>query len=582
MKIMLTSINSKYIHTNLAIRYLYQNLKQLNEEVIFREYTINQHFDDLLKNIYEEQPDVIGFSCYIWNISLIHQIGRELKKVLPETRIILGGPEVGFDTGKIMEKQDYIDIIVKGEGETTLYELLKRMKENESYHDMSNIAFRVRGKVIENTSKPSNTFHDHAPFPYEGLSTDSNKIYYYESARGCPYNCEYCLSSTISGVSFLPMEKIQRDLDFFIKNKVKQVKFVDRTFNAKKNHALGVMNYIMKNHNGFTNFHFEITAELIDEDFIEFLKTAPEGLFQFEVGVQSTNPETLSAINRNMDFSKIKAPLKALVNLKNIHVHLDLIAGLPYEDYFTFRKSFNEVFSLGAEKLQLGFLKLLKGSELRNKAEGYGYVYTDGAPYEILENLWINYTEILKLKDVEDLLEKYWNDRGFPRTLDYVINTLYKANAFKFFDDFSRYWKERGFYEQSQSKESLYVIVLEFCQSQDFDEILFIQNLLRLDYLKENQKRKIPKGLEVKSSEEKSQVWSKEEAHEFLQSIENKKQYLPHAVEISAKKLIKKVHFEVFEYPITKVLEDELLTLSEPKDSVILFDYEYDQAYLIK
>ncbi len=582
MKIMLTAINSKYIHTNLAIRYLYQNLRKLDEEVFIKEYTINQHFEDLLKSIYEEQPDVVGISCYVWNISLVHQIGRELKKVLPETRVILGGPEVAFDTRKIMEKEDYIDMIVKGEGETTFYELIRRMKENESYHDMENIAFRVRGKIIENTSNPSNTFHELAPFPYEGLSVDPNKIYYYESARGCPYNCEYCLSSTISGVSFLPMEKVHRDLDFFLKNKVKQVKFVDRTFNANKSHALGIMKHILKNRNGITNFHFEITAELIDEDFIEFLKTAPKGLFQFEVGVQSTNQETLSAINRKMDFSKIKAPLEALVKLENIHIHLDLIAGLPYEDYFTFRKSFNEVFSLGADKLQLGFLKLLKGSELRNKAEEYGYVYTDGSPYEILENQWINYTEILKLKDVEDLLEKYWNDRGFPCSLGYIINTLYKTNAFKFFEDFSHYWKERDLDEQSQSKESLYVIVLEFCQSQDFDEILYIQNLLRLDYLKENQKRKIPKGLEAKTSEEKNQVWSKEEAHEFLQSIENKKQYLPHAVDISAKKLIKKVHFEVFEYPITKVLDKDLLTASEPKACVILFDYEYDQLYLIK
>jgi len=579
---MLTGINSKYIHTNLAIRYLYQNLLKLNEEVLIREYTINQHMEELLKAIYEEQPDVIAISCYIWNISLVHRLGRELKKVLPETWIILGGPEVEFGTRKIMEQEDYIDMVIKGAGEITLYELLRRLRENDSYHDMKNIAFRVRGKVIENTEQSTHTFNSYAPFPYEGLLVDPNKIYYYESSRGCPYNCEYCLSSSITGVSFLPMEKVQRELDFFLSNKVKQVKFVDRTFNANKAHALGVMEYILENHNNHTNFHFEITAELIDDDFITFLKKVPKGLFQFEVGVQSTNPETLSAINRRMNFESIKESLEALVKLKNIHIHLDLIAGLPFEDYFTFRNSFNEVFSLGAEKLQLGFLKLLKGSELRKKAQEYGYVYTDGPPYEVLENQWIDFTEILKLKDVENLLEKYWNDHRFPKTLNYVIQYRYKANAFKFFEDFSRYWKEKHLYEQSQGKEFLYEIFLDFCQDQNFQEINFIQNLLRFDYLKQNKKRKTPKFLEVKSSKEKEQVWSKEEAHEFLQRPENRKRYLLHTEEISAKKLIKKVHFEVFEFPILSDAEYELMNLNQCKDSVILFDYEHDRAHLVK
>jgi len=582
MKIMLTAINSKYIHTNLAIRYLYQSLKKLDEEILLKEYTINQHLDDLLKSIYEEQPDVIGFSCYIWNISLVHQLGRELKKVLPDTRIILGGPEVGFDTREIMEQEDYIDMIVKGEGEAVFYDLLKRIKADESYHDIENIAFRVRGRIIENPSKSSNTFHDHAPFPYDGLRIDPNKIYYYESARGCPYNCEYCLSSAISGVSFLAMEKIHRELDFFLRNNVKQVKFVDRTFNANKKHALEIMKYLLKNNNHHTNFHFEITAELIDDDIIEFLKTVPKGLFQFEVGVQSTNPETLSAINRRMSFDSIKSALEALVKLDNIHIHLDLIAGLPYEDYFTFRKSFNEVFSLRADKLQLGFLKLLKGSALRRKSEDYGYVHTEGPPYEILENFWINYTEILKLKDVENLLEKYWNDHGFPRTLDYVINTRYQANAFKFFEDFSGYWKDKGLNEQSQSKESLYVILFEFCKNRNFEETLYIQNLLRFDYLKENGKRKIPKALEAKSKEDQEKIWSKEEAHEFLQNRENRERFLPDSLDTSTKKLIKKVHFEVFEYPITEKLEYDLGTIPKERDCVILFDYEQDRAYLIK
>ncbi len=582
MKIMLTALNSKYIHTNLAIRYLYQNLKYLNEEVILREYTINQHLDDLLKNIYEEQPDIIGFSCYIWNISLVHQLGRELKKVLPETQVILGGPEVGFDTRSLMEQEDYIDMVIKGEGETTFSELLSRIKENKSYHDMDNIAYRVRGKIIENSNRPTSTFHQQALFPYDGLEMDPNKIYYYESARGCPYNCEYCLSAAVSGVSFLPMGKIQRDLDFFLKHNVKQVKFVDRTFNAKKNHALGIMQYILENHNNLTNFHFEITAELIDDEFIEFLKTVPKGLFQFEVGVQSTNSETLSSINRRMDFNSIKAPLEALVNLENIHIHLDLIAGLPYEDYFTFRKSFNDVFSLRAEKLQLGFLKLLKGSDLRKKAEDFGYVYTEGPPYEILENQWINYTEILKLKDVESLLEKYWNDQGFLLTLGYVIGTLYNNNAFKFFEDLSRYWKEMGLLEQSQSKESLYTILLEFCQKQKFDRIAFIQNLLRFDYLKRSKKRKIPKGLTAKSNEEKEQIWSKDDAHEFLQSQENRERYLTGSQREPAKKLIKKVHFEVFEYPILESLDSNFLDVPDFKENVVLFDFEQNRVYRIK
>lgn len=582
MKIMLTGINSKYIHTNLAIRYLYQNLLQLEEEVLIKEYTINQHLGDLLKGIYEEQPDIIGISCYVWNISLVHQLGRELKKVLPETMIILGGPEVSFETRRIMEREDYIDIVVKGEGERTLYELLRRISTNDSYHDMDNIAFRVRGKVMENSEKPCNTLDPSAPFPYEGLPINPNKIYYYESTRGCPYNCEYCLSSAISGVRFLPLERIQRDLDFFLKNKVKQVKFVDRTFNANKSHALGIMEYILENHNHHTNFHFEITAELVDEEFIEFLKRIPMGLFQFEVGVQSTNPETLSAINRRMNFTSIIEPLKALINLENIHIHLDLIAGLPYEDYFTFRNSFNDVFNLGAEKLQLGFLKLLKGSELRKKAGEYGYVCTDGPPYEILANQWIDYSEIFKLKDIENLLEKYWNDHRFPKTLNYIIQTKYKGNGFKFFEDFSVFWKEEDLYEQSQGKEILYQILLEFCRWRNFQEIQFIQNILRFDYLKENTKRKAPHFLEVRSVEEKERVWSKEEAHEFLQNPKNRKRYFPHALEETAKKLIKKVHFEVFEHQVFSGEGKEPVIIGEGKYCVILFDYEKDRTYRIK
>lgn len=579
MKIMLIGINSKYIHTNLAIRYLYQDLKKLDEEVVMKEYTINQHFDGILKDIYEEQPDIIGFSCYIWNVSMVHKLGRELKKVLPETQIILGGPEVSFEPKVMMEKEDYIDIIIKGEGEKVLTKVLKKIGENESYHDVDNIAFRVRGRIIENSSSTINSFGKEASFPYEGLHVDPNKIYYYESTRGCPYHCEYCLSSTIEGVSFLPIERIQRELDFFLENKVKQVKFVDRTFNANKGHALGIMQYILENHNGYTNFHFEITAELIDEDFISFLKQVPKDMFQFEVGVQSTNSKTLTAINRRMVFSVIKPKLEALVKLENIHLHLDLIAGLPYEDYFSFRKSFNEVFSLGAEKLQLGFLKMLKGSELRKKAEYYGYIFTDEPPYEILANQWIDFSEILKLKDIEELLEIYWNDHGFPKTLRYIMHNLYKNNEFKFFDDFRQYWKDHGLYAQSQGKERLYEILLRFCQHKNLGQIPLIQNLLRFDYLKENKKRKAPESLEIRTLREKEKIWSKESSHEFLQSSEKRQEFIPDSLEMPAKKLIKKVHFEVFEYPVLENFEEGTIAY---KDTVMLFDYEHNRAQIIK
>ena len=406
MKILLTTLNSKFIHTNLAIRYLRESVKDL-VEVDVREYTINNQLDYILKDIYKNNYDVVFFSTYIWNIYDIVKLCDNLKKVKPEIKIGLGGPEVTYDSESAMEKYEFLDYILCGEGELVFRDLVQHLLGQKKIEDVKGIVYREDKKIIVNEEMELLQNLDEIPSPYENLDIKEyeNRIVYYETSRGCPFNCQYCLSSAIKGLRYFSIDRVKRDLKNLIDARVSQIKFIDRTFNANKKFAKEIMEFLMENDNGYTTYHFEVTAHLLDDDMLNFLKNCKEGLFQFEIGVQSTNQKTLDAVGRRDDFEKLSYVVKTIKSFRNIHQHLDLIAGLPYEGYERFEQSFNDVFNLGIEQLQLGFLKMIKGTGMRYSAEKYGYKFKDYAPYEILFNDFMTYDEILKIKDIEEILE---------------------------------------------------------------------------------------------------------------------------------------------------------------------------------
>lgn len=571
MKLLLTTLNAKYIHTNLAIRYLKNSVEKIVENIDVREFTINQSKEYILKEIYKIQPDVIGFSCYIWNIQMIHQITKLLKKVMPHITIILGGPEVSFSAEEIMEHNDAIDIIVMGEGEETFKTLIKSIKYDEDYSQIPAVIFRAKGKTFTNGKPSLISDMKEIAFPYKGEVMDKDKIIYYESSRGCPFNCQYCLSSSSTGVRFRPLEMVKKEIKYFIDQEVQQVKFVDRTFNAKKDYAMEIMQYIVDNSKGKTNFHFEVTADLIEEDMLEFLATVPTGLFQFEIGVQSTNQETLGIIQRRMNFTKLSNVVKKISANKNIHQHLDLIVGLPKEDYFSFRTSFDNVFLLRPEKLQIGFLKLLKGSGIRRDALKHQYIYDDIPPYEVLESDAMSYGEIVRLKGIEEMVETYWNSNMFNLTLEIMLKNFYDS-SFKFFEDLWDYWEKLGYQHLSHSRNKLYEILLEFYTHKKFKRREVLKEVLKFDYIKHNKTTSFPELLYTPLPTN-----FKNKCHKFLQKTENLNLYLPKYIDLPAKQIIKKVHFQQFNYDVV-ALENNPKILGELNEekTVLLFDYDID------
>ncbi len=551
MKILLSSLNAKYIHTNLAIRYLEAYCKKIEDiDIKIREFTINGRWEKILPEIYKERADVIGFSCYIWNIEETIKMVQLIKKVQPWVKIILGGPEVTFYGNSWMKKVEDIDYIVKGEGEITFYELLRFFKsKGGQLSDIKGIFYRDRDRIIENPDREPMENLDQIPFPYpKDLSDFKNKIIYFESSRGCPFHCQYCLSSTTEGVRYFSIEDVKKYLKFFIDAQVKQVKFVDRTFNCNPYRTKQLLEFLIEQ-KGQTNFHFEIAADLMDQEMLDILKRAPVGLFQLEIGIQSTHIPTLEAIHRKNTLSKIKKVVEKIKSFGNIHQHVDLIAGLPYENYKIFKKSFNDVYSLKADMLQLGFLKILKGSGIEAEEEKYDYHYTTFPPYEVLSNQFISYGEIMKLKMVEDLLEKYENSHVFSYTLDYVLKHYY-AQPFDFFEDFSRYWEENGLFHVSHSQKSLYKIFLDFWITKD-KNIEKVHEILKFDYLLSHTPP-LPKFFYVNNVERK-----KEKIFEFLNQPENIEKYLPEFVGVSSKEIKKYIHFEKFSIDILNVLSIE-------------------------
>ena len=488
MKILLVACNAKYIHSNLAVYDLQAYASDYADHIVLKEYTINQQKDDIMRDIYLEHPDVVCVSCYIWNLSFVKELMADLIKILPGADFWAGGPEVSYDAEKFLTENSEFKGVMVGEGEETFKELAGYYVEKnpQNLKDMTGICYRDGDQIIHNGWRQIMDLSS-IPFIYKDLSEFKNRIIYYESSRGCPFSCSYCLSSIDKKLRFRDTETVKKELQFFIDNKVPQVKFVDRTFNCKHDHAMAIWKYINEHDNGVTNFHFEISADLLREEELQEMSTMRPGLIQLEIGVQSTNPDTIKAIHRTMDFEKLKGIVDRIHSFGNIHQHLDLIAGLPYEDYDSFRHSFNDVYALKPQQLQLGFLKVLKGSHMMEMCREYGIVYKTQEPYEVLSTKWLDYDHVLKLKTVENMVEVYYNSGQFQNTLEYLENFF--QDAFSIYERLGSFYMEKGYGDVSHTRMRRYEILLEFLE--DVPEISMdqVKDQMVYDlYLRENLK----------------------------------------------------------------------------------------------
>lgn len=488
MKILLVACNAKYIHSNLAVYDLQAYASDYADHIVLKEYTINQQKDDIMRDIYLEHPDVVCVSCYIWNLSFVKELMADLIKILPGADFWAGGPEVSYDAEKFLTENSEFKGVMVGEGEETFKELAGYYVEKnpQNLKDMTGICYRDGDQIIHNGWRQIMDLSS-IPFIYKDLSEFKNRIIYYESSRGCPFSCSYCLSSIDKKLRFRDTETVKKELQFFIDNKVPQVKFVDRTFNCKHDHAMAIWKYINEHDNGVTNFHFEISADLLREEELQEMSTMRPGLIQLEIGVQSTNPDTIKAIHRTMDFEKLKGIVDRIHSFGNIHQHLDLIAGLPYEDYDSFRHSFNDVYALKPQQLQLGFLKVLKGSHMMEMCREYGIVYKTQEPYEVLSTKWLDYDHVLKLKTVENMVEVYYNSGQFQNTLEYLENFF--QDAFSIYERLGNFYMEKGYGDVSHTRMRRYEILLEFLEDVPEISVDQVKDQMVYDlYLRENLK----------------------------------------------------------------------------------------------
>lgn len=505
MKILLVACNAKYIHSNLAVYDLQAYASDYADHIVLKEYTINQQKDDIMRDIYLEHPDVVCVSCYIWNLSFVKELMADLIKILPGADFWAGGPEVSYDAEKFLTENSEFKGVMVGEGEETFKELAGYyVKKNpQDLKDMTGICYRDGDQIIHNGWRQIMDLSS-IPFIYKDLSEFKNRIIYYESSRGCPFSCSYCLSSIDKKLRFRDTETVKKELQFFIDNKVPQVKFVDRTFNCKHDHAMAIWKYINEHDNGVTNFHFEISADLLREEELQEMSTMRPGLIQLEIGVQSTNPDTIKAIHRTMDFEKLKGIVDRIHSFGNIHQHLDLIAGLPYEDYDSFRHSFNDVYALKPQQLQLGFLKVLKGSHMMEMCREYGIVYKTQEPYEVLSTKWLDYDHVLKLKTVENMVEVYYNSGQFQNTLEYLENFF--QDAFSIYERLGSFYMEKGYGDVSHTRMRRYEILLEFLEDVPEISVDQVKDQMVYDlYLRENLKSRPGFARDQKPFER--QVW---------------------------------------------------------------------------
>ena len=505
MKILLVACNAKYIHSNLAVYDLQAYASDYADHIVLKEYTINQQKDDIMRDIYLEHPDVVCVSCYIWNLSFVKELMADLIKILPGADFWAGGPEVSYDAEKFLTENSEFKGVMVGEGEETFKELAGYYVEKnpQDLKNMTGICYRDGDQIIHNGWRQIMDLSS-IPFIYKDLSEFKNRIIYYESSRGCPFSCSYCLSSIDKKLRFRDTETVKKELQFFIDNKVPQVKFVDRTFNCKHDHAMAIWKYINEHDNGVTNFHFEISADLLREEELQEMSTMRPGLIQLEIGVQSTNPDTIKVIHRTMDFEKLKGIVDRIHSFGNIHQHLDLIAGLPYEDYDSFRNSFNDVYALKPQQLQLGFLKVLKGSHMMEMCREYGIVYKTQEPYEVLSTKWLDYDHVLKLKTVENMVEVYYNSGQFQNTLEYLEKFF--PDAFSIYERLGSFYMEKGYGDISHTRMRRYEILLEFLEDMPEISVDQVKDQMVYDlYLRENLKSRPGFARDQKPFER--QVW---------------------------------------------------------------------------
>ena len=562
MKFLLVAVNAKYIHSNPAVYSLKRFAGEYTDAVEIAEYTINNRMEDILEDIYRRKPDAIGFSCYIWNIGMVEKLMGELHKLLPQLPVFLGGPEVTYDADKLLRKYPYLTGIFIGEGEATFAQVVKYYvkKSPESLEDIPGLMLRS-GMTPER--KPLNLTD--VPFLYDDMAPFTNRIIYYETQRGCPFRCSYCLSSIDKTVRFRDIEVVKRELAFFLEKKVKQVKFVDRTFNCNHDHAMAVWQYLYEHDNGVANFHFEIAGDILREDEIALVAKMRPGLVQFEIGVQSTNTDTLREIRRVMDIEKLKQVVAALKAAHNVHIHLDLIAGLPYEDYDSFARSFDDVYAMEPEQLQLGFLKVLKGSYMAEMAESYGLVYTDYAPYEVLYTNWLSFTEICRLKRIEEMVEIYYNSGQFAHSLPVMIAD-FGQGAFAFYEALADFYEEQGFFVETPSRIYRYQALLSFAKTIHPEREELYKELLLFDlYVRENLKSRPDFAPDLHDLQPV--------IHAFYKKEESERRYLPHLSEIPAPQLSRMTHLEPFSYSVWATDVSEVKRL--PEQAFLLFDYDH-------
>lgn len=545
MKTLLVSIDSKFIHSNLAVRYIKSYCGD-DFNIKIKEFTINQKIVLITDEILKENADLVCFSCYIWNIEIIKEIIYIIKTAKPSLKILFGGPEVSYEVNHVLYENPFVDYVIFGEGELTFYELLLNLSnaqftlqnanfddnshmnndshidnnlniydqicetDNEDNNNIKNIynidkvisnksnflssikglAYRDKGEIIVNEPRPLLVNLDKIKSPFSNADDYKDKIVYYESSRGCPFRCSFCMSSIDKTVRTFSMERVKKDLLFILNAHARQIKFVDRTFNADYKRAMEIMQFIVDNNQVNSSIHFEVTAQIMNEEFLEFLAKMPTNMFQLEIGVQSLNENTLSEINRRTDIEKLFYVINRISDNGNMHMHLDLIAGLPYEDYISFIKSFNGVHNLYAEQLQLGFLKVLKGTKIYNDLKKHGICYNYKAPYEIIKNKYMSYEGILDLKKIEELVDKYYNEKYFVRTIKYIITKIYNKDAFSFYDDFRLFWEENCLYNVSHNRKSLYTILYNFMEQKSILTDDFKENLL-IDFISSNPKEEL-------------------------------------------------------------------------------------------
>lgn len=575
MKALLVAVNAKYIHSNLGIYSIraYGLAHGIQASCLeIAEYTINQNLEEILADIYRKKPELIGFSCYIWNIREIMDLAMELHKVMPELPIWFGGPEVSYHAVTFVQEHPWLTGIMVGEGEETFLELYRAYERRIKLEDVAGLVYRVekelsgntdKNEIIQTVSRPKLPM-DVLVFPYEDMEGLEHRIVYYETSRGCPFGCSYCLSSTDRQVRLRSMELVEQELQFFLDHQVPQVKFVDRTFNCQREHTMAIWNYIYEHDNGVTNFHFELSADLLTDEEIAYVSQFRPGLLQFEIGVQSTNMDTMKAINRVCDLQHLRDRVARIHVGRNIHQHLDLIAGLPYEDYASFRNSYNDVHRMKPDQLQLGFLKLLQGSPMEGKQEEYGIVCQDRPPYEVLYTPWLSYDDVLRLKQVEAMTEQYYNSRQFEASRRYMESLF--PTPFDFYQSLGTYYHDMADLGVHRSRIQNYEILLDFLVTCTDGDRTILSQLMTYDlYARENLKSRPGFARDDQDPDwrEKERVW--------YQDTRQLERYLPGYLDYGWKQTLRMTHLERFDLDVLRYLDEGTLVM---KACVLLFDYQ--------